>query len=60
MEIRLPNTAKAALGRLAIREFRDPPAQAAVIVIEHLRQIGLLDDHARLPASEIEKREVST
>jgi hypothetical protein len=52
MEIRLPNPAKVALGRLAIREFRDPAAQAAVIIVEHLRDLGLLSEDSQKPSED--------
>ncbi len=43
MLVRLPDDARTALGRLALREFRDPKSQAAAIIVEYLRARDLLD-----------------
>jgi len=43
MLVRLPDDARTALGRLALREFRDPKSQAVAIIVEYLRARDLLD-----------------
>lgn len=43
MLVRLPDEARVALGRLALREFRGPGEQAASIIVEYLRARELLD-----------------
>jgi len=43
MLVRLPDDARTALGRLALREFRGPSEQAAAIIVEYLRARALLD-----------------
>lgn len=43
MLVRLPDDARTALGRLALREFRGPSAQATAIIVEYLRARELLD-----------------
>lgn len=43
MLVRLPDDARTALGRLALREFRGPAEQATAIIVEYLRARELLD-----------------
>jgi len=50
LRIELPGDVREALGRLATVEFRDPPAQATVIIAEHLRELGLLETDPLRPA----------
>ncbi len=47
LRIDLPGDVREALGRLASHEFRDPPAQATVVIREHLRELGLLEADVR-------------
>ena len=52
--ILLPDPAHEALIDLAVREYRDPKDQAAVLVLEGLRRRGLVPDlEAFVPAEEV-------
>lgn len=43
MRIDLPDDAREALGKVAVREHREPQAQATHIVVSCLRRRGLMD-----------------
>ncbi len=49
LRIELPGDVREALSRLAMREFRDPPSQASVVIADHLRELGLLKRQRREP-----------
>ena len=49
MMIRLPATAESALSTLAIRERRDARRQAEVLVLEGLRDRGLIESETPPP-----------
>lgn len=50
LRIELPGDVSDALSRLAMREYRDPPSQASVVIIEHLSELGLLKARDAAPS----------